>query len=57
MREETTGMSDKYKYQENLIRGQLELLAAWNKQKINVEPEQARKNLETIMDALRYLYR
>ena len=35
---------------------QSKLLADWNKQNINGETEQVRKNLETIIAALRFLY-
>lgn len=39
----------------DILLEQLELLGKWNKENITSEPEQARKNLETIFSIATYL--
>ena len=39
------------KSEEAFIRRQIDLLAEWNEKNIKKKPEQARKNIETIVEA------
>lgn len=42
-------MVDREKRNREALVNQINLLIAWNKENINVEPEQVRKNIETIV--------
>ncbi|ADQ06476.1 hypothetical protein Calhy_0739 [Caldicellulosiruptor hydrothermalis 108] len=38
-----------------LMSEQINLLAEWNKSHIDIDPEQVRKNIETMLSILRYI--
>lgn len=38
-----------------LMSEQINLLAEWNKRHIDIDPEQVRKNLETMLSVLKYI--
>lgn len=40
----------------DLLEEQIKLLTEWNKASINIEPEQVRKNIETILSVANYLH-
>lgn len=40
---------------EDLLEEQINLLCEWNKKNIEAEPEQVRKNIETISEALKVI--
>jgi len=55
--EETKDLEITRKNMAKIILEQIELLTQWNKKSVNNEPEQVRKNIETIMVALDYVYK
>jgi len=45
-----------YEKYEKLLEQQVELLSKWNEKNIDSNPEQVRKNTETLINAIQFLY-
>lgn len=48
--EDRAAATEKERNLSDVLWGQLSVLEAWNKQNVEAEPEQVRKNIETIVD-------